>query len=62
MQIEGAATNISVGYDGTVWCVNKTHEIYRLDRSSNKWSIVPGELVQVSLISFTSLFLAPCLY
>nr|O61064.1 RecName: Full=Tectonin-2; AltName: Full=Tectonin II [Physarum polycephalum]AAC06201.1 tectonin II [Physarum polycephalum] len=48
-QIEGAATNISVGLDGTVWCVNKAHEIYRLDRGTNKWSIVPGELVQVSV-------------
>lgn len=48
-QIEGAATNISVGVDGTVWCVNKAHEIYRLDRSNNKWHIVPGELVHVSV-------------
>jgi len=48
-KIEGAATNISVGYDGTVWCVNKTHEIYRYDRSAQKWHIIPGELVQVSV-------------
>jgi len=48
-KVEGAATNISVGIDGTVWCVNKAHEIYRLNRASNTWTIVPGELVQVSV-------------
>eukprot|EP00026_Physarum_polycephalum_P013536 Phypoly_transcript_13948.p2 GENE.Phypoly_transcript_13948~~Phypoly_transcript_13948.p2 ORF type:complete len:100 (+),score=18.17 Phypoly_transcript_13948:279-578(+) len=58
-KVDGELTNISVGHDGEVWGVNKNHNIYRLDRSNNKWTQIPGELVQVlasSKILFPDIF------
>jgi len=46
-KMPGAAVNISVGHDGTCWCLNSAQQIWRWQ--GNNWVSVPGAAVSVGV-------------
>jgi len=49
VKLPGLCRDISIGVDGTMWCCNRTMEIYRWTPSKNNWTKKPGLCLQVSV-------------
>ena len=45
--MSGILKHVSVGSDGTVWCVNNNNEIFM--RDGNGWTRIFGSLSQISV-------------
>lgn len=48
-EIEGSGVQISVGKDGTVWCINRQQEIFRRNGLCGSWERVDGRLTHLSV-------------
>lgn len=47
LMLAGRAVHLSVGRDGTCWCVNGNDEIYRWTGAG--WALVDGKLMNISV-------------
>jgi virginiamycin B lyase len=55
-QISGNLSQISVGFDGTVWGVNARGQIYSWNAQTSSWVQIPGSLKQVAVGSATAVW------
>lgn len=47
----GSAVRVGTSPDGWTWIVNKNDNIYRWNVDKNTWDLMPGALVQISVMS-----------
>ena len=55
-QLPGALSQISVGFDGTVWGINSTGQIYVFNPHTPAWQPVTGSLTQIAVGSSTAVW------
>lgn len=50
-KLDGQATQASIGFDGTVWCVDKEQRPYQWNEETRIWQQMPGSVLKVAVVN-----------
>ena len=50
-KLDGQAVQVSIGFDGTVWCVDKNQNPYQWNEEGRIWQQIPGSVLKIAVVN-----------